>query len=54
MVGKRKLLQTRVLAPVDTDFNNHNSYTAVDVNVTYLVRHQVLIELSMSVEHCCR
>jgi len=31
------MLQTTNLTAADTEFNNHNSYAAVDFNVTYLV-----------------
>ena len=34
----RKLRQAEVLQPVDAQFNRYNSYSAVDVNVTLLVR----------------
>ena len=37
-VGRRRtLLQATNLTAADTEFNNHNSYAAVDFNVTYLV-----------------
>ena len=40
VVGRRRsLLQVKALSTVDTQFNNHNSYAAVDFNVTYLVCH---------------
>ena len=40
VVGRRRtLLQATNLSSVDTQFNNHNSYAAVDFNVTYLVCH---------------
>ena len=38
VVGRRKLLQSGVPWPVSTQFNSHDSYTAVDLNVTYSVR----------------
>ena len=44
VVGRRRtLLQALNLTSVDTEFNNHNSYSAVDFNVTYLVCHYLRI-----------